>query len=128
MVFHTINGKSRRGFTLIELLVVMTIVGLLLSIVAPGYVKQTDRARETVLRHNLQTLRVAIDDYRADHGTAPPSLDVLVTQRYLREVPVDPITGKRDTWRSDAADGGGVGDIHSGAPGAGTDGSKYAQW
>lgn len=129
----TMNGSQRRyarlgGFTLIELLVVMVIVGVLMSWVAPSYFKQSDRARETVLRQNLKTLRTSIDDYRADHNVGPSSLDVLVTQKYLRELPIDPITGQQGTWRTETDDSGGIREVHSGAPGKALDGSTYGQW
>ncbi|WP_150665049.1 type II secretion system protein [Pandoraea commovens] len=133
MGLHTISGRNirqgrQRGFTLIELLVVMAIVGLLMSFVAPAYFKQTGRAQETVLRHNLRALRTAIDDYRADRGEAPASLDVLVQEKYLKEIPLDPVTGRRDTWKTERGDSAGVLDVHSGSPGKAADGTEYAKW
>lgn len=132
MAFLMTNGKRgrarTRGFTLIELMVVMAIIATLMSLVAPGYFKQVDRSKETVLRHNLQTLRTAIDDYRADHGADPQSVQALVDQKYLRTLPLDPVTGRADTWVAAHADQSGVADVHSGAPGTALDGSSYAQW
>ncbi|WP_107311052.1 prepilin-type N-terminal cleavage/methylation domain-containing protein [Burkholderia metallica] len=131
-VFRTTSGSRRcraaRGFTLIELLVVMAIIATLTALVAPGYLKQGDRAKETVMRHNLTTLREALDDYRADHGRDPDSLQALVDGRYLRDVPLDPLTGKRTTWVIRQGDGGSVRDVRSGAKGRAVDGSAYDAW
>lgn len=128
MAYPTNNGEAARGFTLIELLVVMSIIGALMALIGPNYFKQQDRARETVLRHNLAALRQAIDDYRADHGANPATLQELVAGRYLRELPLDPIAGRRDGWQAKPAEEGGVGDVASGAPGTGLDGSRYGSW
>ena len=94
---YTASGD--RGFTLIELLVVMAIIATLMTLVTPQYFRQHTKAQETVLRHNLSTLRQALDQYREDHGANPDSLQALVDRRYLREIPMDPLTGKRDTHR-----------------------------
>jgi len=83
--------KASRGFTLIELLVVLAILGLLLSLAAPKYVRSVDNAKETVLAENLRTTREAIDRFHADRGRYPASLDELVARRYLRSLPVDPL-------------------------------------
>ncbi|KVN92465.1 type II secretion system protein G [Burkholderia ubonensis] len=131
MASRTTSGKRMRraaGFTLVELLVVMAIIAALTAFVAPGYLKQGDRAKETVLRHNLNTLRQSIDDYRADHGRNPESLDALVERRYLREMPLDPVTGKRGSWLPRADETGGVGDVRSGAKGRALDGTAYETW
>ena len=85
-----------RGFTLIEMLVVMAIIATLLSIAAPRYFRSTDDAREAALKSDLRTLREAIDHYHADRGSYPEVLDDLVEKRYLRAIPVDPITGKAE--------------------------------
>ncbi|MBB5390552.1 MULTISPECIES: type II secretion system protein [unclassified Herbaspirillum] len=132
MARHTMNGRLKRpfnnGFTLIELLVVMAIIATLTAFVAPGYLKQNDRAKETVLRHNLHIMREAIDDYRSDHGKNPETLDNLVQGRYLRAVPVDPLTGKSESWIFNAGDDDNSAEVTSGAKGKALDGSSYATW
>jgi general secretion pathway protein G len=121
----------RRGFTLVELMVVMAIVALLLAIALPRYFGHLEKARETVLRQDLATLRDAIDKYHGDRGRYPESLDELVSARYLRAVPVDPLTDRGDTWQFVAPEDGEAGavyDVKSGAPGAARDGTAYADW
>lgn len=121
----------RRGFTLVELLVVMTIMALLLSIAAPRYFDSHERAKEAALRADLRVLREAIDKHKADTGRLPETLDVLVTQRYVLAIPVDPITQRHDSWlligSPDPAQAG-VYDVRSGAPGNGRDGTAYGSW
>lgn len=120
-----------RGFTLIELLVVMAVIGLLLSIAAPRFVNQVDRSRDVVLRHNLEGLRQAIDQFYSDKGHYPKTLQELVDARYLRSVPVDPLTERNDTWVMvlPAGDPGPAWyDVRSGARGLAGDGSTYASW
>lgn len=117
----------RRGFTLIELLVVLSVIALLLSIVAPRFMSHVDRAAETALRQNLKTTRDAIDQFTADRGRGPADLNELVQAGYLREFPVDPVTGRTDTWVPVMVDGA-LRDLHSGAPGQGTNGAAYAAW
>jgi general secretion pathway protein G len=129
-------SRSRRcrcdGFTIIELMVVLACIGLLLSIAAPRYVQHIDQARDVTLREDLQVIRLAIDQFKADQSHYPQNLQALVTLGYLRSVPVDPMTGLADTWSLVAAPGqlgaGGVADLHSGAAGTGQDGSRYASW
>lgn len=128
-----VNGMRihGRGFTLIELLVVLSIVALLLSIVAPRMMHQTDRAREVALKQNLATLRMAIDRYKADKGEYPPQLSTLVEQHYLRQLPTDPVTERDDTWKVVSLDEHGephVYDVHSGASGTARDGSAFSSW
>ena len=119
------------GFTLVELLVVMAILALLLSIAAPRYFDSVGRAQEAVLRTDLRTLREAIDKYRADTGRLPESLQSLVDLRYIRSVPVDPITDATSNWVLAPHPDGvtpGVYDVKSGAPGEARDGSSFASW
>ena len=125
------NRRRRLGFTLIELLVVMAIVATLLSIAAPRYFDHIDRARENTLHQSLGVMRDAIDKFRADTGTYPKDLAELVSRRYLRAVPTDPITEATDTWQivpPREGDEGGMGDVRSGAPGQARDGSAYGDW
>lgn len=118
-----------RGFTIIELLVVLAALGLLLALAAPRYVDHVDRTRETVLRHNLKQVREAIDRFHADRERYPQDLQELVVARYLRELPVDPLTDRSDGWVLVAPEGGaGVRDLRSGAPGSTRDGVAYASW
>jgi len=124
--------SKHRGFTLVELLVVMTVIGLLLSIAAPRYFEHVARAKETVLKHNLAGMRQAIDKFYADRTRYPVSLQELVQQKYLREVPLDPVTDSTETWRvlppQGQAQGSAVFEVRSGAPGQATEGGLYASW
>ncbi len=119
------------GFTLIELLVTMAIIALLLSLAVPRYFSSIDKAKETVLRENLHQIRDSIDKFYGDRGRYPATLDDLVTQKYLRKIPPDPITDSDKSWvlipPADTQKGG-VYDVKSGAPGAGRDGSAYESW
>lgn len=120
----------RSGFTLIELLVVMAVLAVLASLVAPRYMARVDLARETVLKQNLVGLRTAIDQFYRDQSRYPEALDELVTKRYIRFIPQDPVTGRFDSWLvvPPAAAGKGVFDVHSGSKERAHDGSEYAQW
>lgn len=123
--------EHTRGFTLIELLVVLAALALLLGIAVPRYVEHVDRAREAVLRQNLAALRDAIDKFNADRGRYPAELAELARERYLREVPRDPMTERADTWAVVPPPQGAAGqvyDVHSGAVGNGRDGRPYAAW
>jgi general secretion pathway protein G len=119
------------GFTLIELLVVMTIVALLLTLALPRYFGSVDKSKEAVLKENLHQMREAISRYYADKGRYPESLETLAADKYLRRVPLDPITDSTSTWQvvpPEDAQKTGVYDVRSGAPGKSRDGSEYAQW
>ena len=122
--------KKKLGFTLVELMVVLTVIALLLSIVVPDYVGRVKRAEEAVLQENLAVMRDALDKHYADAGRYPNSLDELVSKRYLRAIPKDPIAqstqwqviGPPDPQR------GAVYDIHSSAKGIGSNGTPYERW
>jgi prepilin-type N-terminal cleavage/methylation domain-containing protein len=146
------NGLARfRAFTLIELLVVLAILALLLTIATPRYIHHVERAREATLHYSLKVMREAIDKFAGDQGRLPVDLDELVARNYLKAIPVDPITDKRDTWlvlsesdllASAPANGAstsnklappapldpGLADVRSGAPGTGEDGTPFQQW
>jgi len=92
------TGGARAGFTLIELLVVLAILALLMTIAAPRYIHQVERAREATLRSSLKVMREAIDKFYGDQGRLPQDLDELVARNYLKAIPLDPVTDKRDTW------------------------------
>lgn len=119
---------SQRGFTLIELLVVMAIIATLMTLAAPKYFKQTQRAKEVVLQHNLRGLREAIDQYRQDLAAGPESLEELAQRRYLKEVPLDPVLGRRDGWVLERDDEARIREVRSGAPGQSLSGVDYAKW
>ena len=119
------------GFTLIELMIVLSIVGLLLPIALPRYFGSIDRSKEAVLKENLFQMREAISRYHADKGRYPETLEALASDKYLRRVPLDPVTESTATWIVVAPEDpqkGGVYDVRSGAQGKATDGSEFAQW
>jgi general secretion pathway protein G len=125
----------QRGFTIIELMVVMLIISILIGIAAISYDKTVWRARESVLKQDLQTMRQAIDNYTLDKQQAPQSLDDLVDAHYLREVPIDPISRQKDwvthmgdTVLSPEQSGSGIDDVHSSSEQIGSDGKPYSAW
>ena len=128
--------KSQRGFTLIELLIVMSIIGILASIVVPNYQRNLIKAREAVLMEDLHQMRRAIDAYFADNIKYPESLEDLVDNKYLRDLPRDPFTKETDTWEEVAptpsVEGefaeGGLEDVHSGSDLIGLNGIPYRDW
>lgn len=122
---------GKRGFTVIELLVVMAVISLLAAVAAPRYFRHLDHAREVALRESLVRMRQAIDQFHADHGRYPVALQELVERRYLRSVPVDPMTERADTWKPVPAPpplAAGVFDVRSGAAERAADGTAYAAW
>lgn len=120
--------QSTDGFTLIEMLVVLVLVALLLTIALPRYTGSVEKAKEVALVENLRVLRVTLDQFRADKGHYPATLDELVDHGYLRAVPVDPVTESNTSWfllpAPDAQDSG-IGDVRSGAPGMAWSGRPY---
>ncbi len=128
-----VRKKPARGFTLIELIVVMAIVALLASIAAPRYFNSLHKSKETALLSSLNTMRDAIDQYAADKGRYPDSLQELATARYIRDIPEDPLTTSRETWvelppPTDMQATGRLWDVRSGAAGRSADGRLYADW
>jgi len=124
-------SRGRSGFTLIELLVVLAIVAVMLTLAIPRYFNQVEASKETVLRENLRQTRNVLDQFHADTGRYPDSLQELVDRRYLRSLPVDPITESTDTWvllppPEDYK--GAVFDLHSPSDALGKNGKPYAEW
>lgn len=123
--------KRLKAFTLIELIVVLAIIATLLTLALPRYFSSVDRAKEAVLKENLYQVRDAIGKYYADKGRYPESLQALTTDKYLRKLPVDPITDSTTTWvivPPGDIQKGGVYDIKSGAQGKALDGSAFGEW
>jgi general secretion pathway protein G len=122
---------NKKGFTLIELLVVLGIIALLLTLAVPRYFPSVDKTKETILADNLRSTRAIIDQYYGDTGKFPDSLEQLVEKKYLRALPIDPITEKSDSWvivPPDDVSKGSVADIKSGAPGNDRSGKPYSDW
>ena len=120
--------RSSPGFSLLELLVVLAILGGLVAVAAPAVMGALGRANETVLRENLAVMRSLIDDYNADRGENPPSLQALVDEGYLRAIPPDPLAGGRTEWNEVLGADGGIENVRSLGDGTGRDGVPYAQW
>ncbi len=124
-------GRFAVGFTLIELLVVMAIIATLLTIALPRYFGSVEKSKEVTLRQSLNVMRDAIDKFYADNGRYPDKLEELAEKRYIRAVPVDPITDSASTWVAvpspDSAAKGAVYDVKSGAEGKASDGKSFAE-
>ena len=111
--------------------VVMALIALLLTIAVPRYFNSVEKSREAVLRANLSLTRQMLDKYYGDNGIYPEALDVLVSKKYLRSLPMDPVTGSNATWvivPPDVPEKGGVFDVKSGASGQALDGSEFKDW
>ncbi|MCG3775688.1 MAG: Type II secretion system protein G [Nitrospira sp.] len=125
------NRQDARGFTLIELLVVLAIVSTLLTLAVPRYFSSLQKSKEVVMRENLWIMRDALDKYFSDVGRYPDQLQDLATKKYLRAIPIDPLTETTTTWRvipPDDPEKGGVYDVKSGAEGTATGGMAYSEW
>ncbi len=126
-----VDRKGIEGFTLIELLVVLAIVSTLLTLAVPRYFSSVQRSKEVVMRENLWIMRDALDKYFGDSGRYPDQLQDLATKKYLRAIPIDPLTETATSWRvipPDDPEKGGVYDVKSGAEGSDTGGSSYSEW
>jgi len=126
-----------RGFTLIELMIVISIIMILLSLALPAYHQSIVRARESVLKQNLFSLRSVISQYTLDKQKAPQALEDLVSGGYFKQIPNDPMTGRNDTWTVDEETDTiisvdqkdpGIFDVHSGSTAVGSDGTAYNTW
>ncbi len=130
--------RQRRdgGFTLIELLIVVAIIGIIAGVATVQFRQTPQRAKEAVLKEDLFVLRDVIDQYFADKGAYPGSLQVLVDEGYIRKIPIDPFTKSDQTWveeeapfvDEDLGSSGGIVDVHSGSTGTALDGSRYSDW
>ena len=131
---HRLLLTGYRGFTLLELMIVITIIIILAAIALPQYQKSVKQAREAVLREDLFQMRKLIDQYAADKGKLPQSLDELVSAGYMREVPMDPFTENKEWSLTTGEDPNstsgeqGVTDIHSASPDTGSDGKAYSEY
>ena len=122
-------GGNSQGFTLIELMIVVSIIGILATIAVPSYQSSLIKAKETVLRQDLFTIRELLDHHRADQGKYPLSLDGLVADGYLRALPKDPFTNSSGSWQEiTEPTEGGIFDVYSGSDLVGTNGTAYNKW
>ena len=129
-------NRRRFGFTLVELMIVMAIIAVLMSVAIPIYSRSITRSKESVLKNNLYTMRTVIDEYTYDKQKAPQTLNDLVSDGYLRQIPVDPITGTADSWRVIMEDGTntvnqsqpGIFDVRSSSDKTSLEGTPYSEW
>lgn len=128
--------RARAGFTLIELMIVMAVIAILMSIAVPVYNRSITRAKESVLKNNLFTINQVIDEFTYDKQKAPQNLQDLVSEGYLRQIPIDPITGTADSWKVVMEDAltavnqtePGIFYVQSGSDKTSLDGTPYASW
>lgn len=129
------KARTQGGFTLIELMLVLLLLALLVSLAVPVVTGGIQYAKESTLKEDVYAMRKAIDDFYADTGAYPQELEDLVNKRYLRRIPIDPITERRDTWtlvraeeEGESASAGGIVDVYSGAEEKASDGTHYKEW
>ena len=130
------SHRRESGFTLIELMIVLTLISVLAGIGLAQYRHSITHASEAVLKEDLFRMRDAIDQYFADKGQYPGSLDALVSEGYLRRVPEDPFTRSQTSWQTILAEAEpsnptvppGIYDVKSGSDATALDGTKYADW
>ena len=129
-----IINAIHNGFTLLELMIVISIIIILAAITLPQYQRTITATREAVLRDDLSKMRMLIDQFAADKGRLPQSLEELVTDGYMREVPVDPFTNQKDWAITTGEDPNstegqsGMTDIHSSSGEVSTEGTPYSEW
>ena len=136
MIQPTRRQFLKMGFTLIELMIVMAIIAVLMSVALPIYNRSIIRAKESVLKNNLFTMRTVIDEYTYDKQKAPQTLNDLVSDGYLRQVPVDPMTNNADSWKIIMEDASntvnqsepGIFDVRSGSEKTSLEGTSYSEW
>jgi len=129
-------NRRRFGFTLVELMIVMAIIAILMSVAIPIYSRSITRAKESVLKNNLFTMRTVIDEYTYDKQKAPQTLNDLVSDGYMRQIPVDPITGTADAWKVIMEDASntvnqsepGIFDVRSSSDKISLEGTPYSEW
>jgi len=129
-------SRDESGFTLMELMIVMMIIGILMWVAVPLYKAAVKHAQEAALKEDLFVIRGAIDSYTMDKQKAPQSLQDLIQDGYLREIPMDPMTHSKDSWSTETSDArnsvdqtdSGIVDVHSGSQEQGSDGQPYSSW
>ena len=129
-------SRQDAGFTLMEMMIVMAIIGVLMLVAVPRFAGAIKMAREAVLKEDLHVMRAAIDSYTMDKQKAPQTLEDLITDGYLRSIPVDPFTQTKASWVTDTGDAlhsldqtePGIDDVHSGSQDLGSDGQPYSTW
>lgn len=129
------RSVSDGGFTLIELLIVIAVIGIITAVAMTAFRQTPQKAKEAALKQDLFVLRDVIDQYFADKGAYPDSLETLVDEGYIRRIPIDPMTDSDQTWMTEEADfgdepdsGGGIADVHSGSDETALDGTRYSEW